>query len=232
MPHRANVSTMLQEVDTRLSLGQDAEALALLEAARGVAEQSGSSLLLEILFRLGDLHLSLGDPSRAADPLEHAVELAQNEVANDPRSEPLQRNLALCYDRLCDVRVATGEREEAKDLAEWSLSIYQRIAGRRPDDGDAQEGLAAAYERAAAVTPDDADLWFGHALVIRRARHERLATAGTALALAVGLIASGEHAGDAGRIQEGADLLIDLRARGLLDPQYFPVLDQLGGAGE
>lgn len=117
-----SVSTHMALAKTLRELGQQDEALQLLEKAATLAEDQS-----EVFWELGQQYLRMGEQQKAIEHLERAVGL-------DPENFLLRQALANIYVRLGDIRSALRQWEAALDSravinsASFRVSLLEHIA--------------------------------------------------------------------------------------------------------
>lgn len=158
---------------------------------------------------------------------EASLDIFSKLARSEPPRANHQRDLAFAYGHLGDIHRALGDAPEAKRLYEAGLDISLTLASAEPDRADYQRDLAASFESIGAVDPGD-PRWLDQAVAIRVAVFQR--EPGNALLArecAICLLQVGEARQDAEAFNQGGHLLVELRRRGALEAQYWPMADEL-----
>ena len=90
--------------------------------------------------------LAQGDTQAAFAAAARAVAIMEALVASDPADAGFQNDLAVSYERIADVMMAQGRREEALVSYRKSLAIAEKLAAD-PTNADAQHGLSISYNK-------------------------------------------------------------------------------------
>ena len=88
-----------------------------------------------------------GDRKGALAAYEKDLAIAEGIVAQDPGNARWQRDVAISYNNIGDVRWDEGDRKGALAVYEKALAIAERLAAQDPGNAGWQWDLAASYER-------------------------------------------------------------------------------------
>lgn len=90
--------------------------------------------------------LAQGDTQAALAAAARGVAIMEALVAGNPADAEFQNDLAVSYERIADVMMAQGRREEALASYRKSLAIAEKLAAD-PTNADAQHDLSISYNK-------------------------------------------------------------------------------------
>ncbi|MDC0719413.1 serine/threonine-protein kinase [Nannocystis bainbridge] len=150
-------------------------ALALLEGAHGPEHQ----YLRYPLVGLGHAHVRAGRGAEAAEFFARAVQIAE-------RTEVRDKFFAEALEGLADVSAAAGDTEQAQQLYERAVGVFDEVSGA-DDDGGTRAALRAGEVARQRGDGDAAVRWFERVMVRQNAvgsQHRARAAAQLAVVLA------------------------------------------------
>jgi tetratricopeptide (TPR) repeat protein len=153
----AFVFEMAQELRNRQGMPVDLTRK-ILDRARGLQRQlveSGeiaSDLLHSEVGALTELATTLrlqGDTRAALEAAERAREIASALIARAPDNARWQHDLAVSHERVGDIQMAEGRREQALESYRVNLAIMERLVARDPDNVEWRRGLPTSLRKIA-----------------------------------------------------------------------------------
>jgi tetratricopeptide (TPR) repeat protein len=92
-------------------------------------------------------HLALGFTYRALARYEMLLDLQHRRLRAEPQQPGYQRDLAISYERVCNLYRALGQAEQARQAQVASFQLLERLAQAEPQRADYQHDLSVSYER-------------------------------------------------------------------------------------
>ena len=152
----AQIASALKQGDAILAQpdANPAEALPFYQSAWDIASQlikldrSRSAAAIEPGNRLGELWLTLGDPTKGY--FRAVLSIREGLLKEQPDNIPLQKDVCASQERIGDFEQSLGNRKEAESHYLQAVRIREGLVKRHPDDRDLKRELAANCERMAA----------------------------------------------------------------------------------
>jgi serine/threonine protein kinase/tetratricopeptide (TPR) repeat protein len=128
----------------------------MLSRARG--EPTLLTRTAELLNTLSELHLDLGDTSKAMGRARQAHDVFQGLLTQDPTHPDWQRGLALSLEHLGVALWWQGDSEKGLDSCRQALATLQRLSPPASDTLEVQVDLARLHNRIGVLLADERDV--------------------------------------------------------------------------
>jgi tetratricopeptide (TPR) repeat protein len=164
---RSEAAALTETVDTLLTIGDTAGALAAAEQARQiiadlVAGHPGNMVWQQDLSvsyeKIGDVQARQGDLASALKAYRASLAIRERLAKSDPSNAEWQRDVSVSYERIGDVQMAQGDLAGALTSYRDSLAISERLAKSDPGNAGRQRDLALPYEKVGDVQVAQGDL--------------------------------------------------------------------------
>jgi eukaryotic-like serine/threonine-protein kinase len=114
--------------------------------------------LANAILRVGRIHHATGSSDEAIAAFSQALTAFQELAAKHPDESQYQRDLALCYSSLAELKSHAGDIPAAVDYFRQSLEVWRQLVERRPQAGDRDDLAEASSELAQALASSAAAL--------------------------------------------------------------------------
>ena len=164
---RSEASALIETVDTLLTIGDTAGALAAALQARQILTdllagnpgntgwQRDRAVSLD---KVGDVQVVQGDLAGALKSYHDSLNVRDRLAKSDPGNAGWQRDLAVSYSKIANVQVAQGDLGNALTYRRNDLAITDRLAKSHPGNADWQRDLAVSLNKVGDVQVAQGDL--------------------------------------------------------------------------